>query len=80
MLLSAGAIPVLGNLGTRVGAGVETGEATTTVASEKSIAVRPLACPSAVPVFVTVWVIFVWQVKVHVSLLSSKLLLFKSPG
>src|SRR3989344_8970241 len=69
ILFSSGAIPVLGSFG-----GV-----TTTVASEKSIAVRPLALPSAVPVFTVFVDRFILQVYVHVSETSSILLLFPSP-
>ena len=47
--LQSGVRPVFGN----------PGAATTTVADERSIAVKPLALPSAVPIFVVVWVKFV---------------------
>ena len=60
--------------------GIVVAEFTTTVASEKSVAVKPLASPVAVPVFVVVCVRFVWQVKDQTSLLSNKLFLLRSPG
>ena len=69
-LFSSGGNPVLGNIGM----------VTTTVASAKSLAVRPLAVPSAVPVLTVVWKSLDWQVKLQASLLSSRLFLFKSPG
>src|SRR3989338_6520408 len=69
ILFSSGPIPVLGSFG-----GV-----TTTVASEKSMAVKPLALPWAVPVFTVFAARFIRQVYVHVSEISSMLLLFTSP-
>src|SRR3989344_2223336 len=71
---SFGGNPVFGSDGTTVEV------FTTTVASAKSVAVRLLASPVAVPVFVVVCVRFVWQVKDHVSLFSNRLFLFRSPG